>query len=168
MSCTATYTKVTDSELNEVQVQCRFTSTEAVRSFRGGHLDFHTAPELCFCCCCVFFVFFTSSSSVLLYVHGDRTDFQGRGGQGGHLDIHTAPELRNDLKPLVTIIRFPGEPRRSLWTITPIHISQKQQQRVSVSYHCSCHMLSYAEERWGEGEGGQMKSNEPERQNSWQ
>ena len=36
MSCTATYTKVTHSELNEVQVQCRFTSTETVRTIRDG------------------------------------------------------------------------------------------------------------------------------------
>ena len=32
-------------------------------------------------------------SSVLLYVHRDRTDYQGRGAQDGHLDFHIALEL---------------------------------------------------------------------------
>ena len=30
---------------------------------------------------------------MLLYVLGDRTDYQGRGAQDGHLDFHTAHEL---------------------------------------------------------------------------
>ena len=30
-----------------VRVQCRFTSTETRQTIRDGHLDFHTAPELC-------------------------------------------------------------------------------------------------------------------------
>ena len=32
-------------------------------------------------------------SSVLLYVHRDHKDYQGRGAQDVHLDFHTAPEL---------------------------------------------------------------------------
>ena len=31
-------------------------------------------------------------SSILLYVHRDHKDQQGRGAQDGHLDLHTAPE----------------------------------------------------------------------------
>ena len=30
---------------------------------------------------------------MLLYVHRDRTDYQGRESQDGHLDFHTAAEL---------------------------------------------------------------------------
>ena len=33
------------------------------------------------------------ASSVSLYVHRDRTDYQGRGTHDVHLDLHTAPEL---------------------------------------------------------------------------
>ena len=36
------------------------------------------------------------SSSVLLYVHSDHKDCQGRGAQDGHLNFHTAPELCRD------------------------------------------------------------------------
>ena len=39
-----------------------------------------------------------NSSSVLLYVHRDHKDYQGRGAQDGHLDFHTAPELGNRRK----------------------------------------------------------------------
>ena len=35
----------------------------------------------------------TPQSSLLLYVHRDRTNYQGRGARDGHLDFHTAPEL---------------------------------------------------------------------------
>ena len=35
-----------------------------------------------------------SSSSMLLYVHGKRTDYLGRGVQDGHLDFHTSPEFK--------------------------------------------------------------------------
>ena len=31
---------------------------------------------------------------MLLYVHRDNQDFQGRGAQDGHLDILTVPELQ--------------------------------------------------------------------------
>ena len=34
-----------------------------------------------------------SSSSVLLYIHRDHKDYEGRGAQDVHLDFHTAPEL---------------------------------------------------------------------------
>ena len=34
---------------------------------------------------------------MLLYVHRDDKDYQGRGAQDGHLDFHTAPELRPEL-----------------------------------------------------------------------
>ena len=30
---------------------------------------------------------------MLLYVHRDRKDYQGRGAQDGHLDFHTTAEL---------------------------------------------------------------------------
>ena len=40
-----------------------------------------------------FHSFLGRSSTVLLYVHRDRTDYQGRGAQDGHLDFHTAPEI---------------------------------------------------------------------------
>ena len=30
---------------------------------------------------------------MLIYVHGDRKDYYGRGAQDGHLDFYTAPEL---------------------------------------------------------------------------
>ena len=30
---------------------------------------------------------------MLLYVHRDRADYQGRGAQNDHLDFHAAPEL---------------------------------------------------------------------------
>ena len=127
--------------------------------FQGRPPRLSHSPWALFLLLLCFFVFFTSSSSVLLYVHGDRTGFQGQGAQDGHLDFHTAPELRNDLKPLVTIIRFPGEPRRSLWTITPIHISQKQQQRVSVSFTVRvtcCLMRKSAGEKGKEGKWSRM------------
>ena len=32
-------------------------------------------------------------SSVLLYVHRNPKDYEGRGTPDGHLDLHTAPEL---------------------------------------------------------------------------
>ena len=31
--------------------------------------------------------------SMLLYIHGDRMDYLGRGAKDGHLDFHTAPFL---------------------------------------------------------------------------
>ena len=34
-----------------------------------------------------------SAHSVLLYIHSDHEDRQGRGAQDGHLDFHTPPEL---------------------------------------------------------------------------
>ena len=46
---------------------------------QDGHLDFHTALELC--------------SLMLLYVHRDQTDYQGRGAQDGHVISHTLPKL---------------------------------------------------------------------------
>ena len=53
------------------------------RGAQDGHLDFHTAPELCESpvqCC------FTSKETIF-------KDYQGREAQDGHLDFHTAPEL---------------------------------------------------------------------------
>ena len=50
---------------------------------QDGHLDFHTAPELCrggWLVEC----YFTSTETVGLL---------GTGAQDGHLDFHTAPEL---------------------------------------------------------------------------
>ena len=32
-------------------------------------------------------------SLVLLHVHGDHKDYQGRGAHDDHLDFHTAPEF---------------------------------------------------------------------------
>ena len=49
---------------------------------QDGHLDFHTAPELCvldWLKCC-----FTSTETVGLL---------GTGAQDGHLDFYTSPEL---------------------------------------------------------------------------
>ena len=61
-----------------LMLKCCFTSTETVcllgTGAQDGHLDFHTAPELC--------------ASVLFYVHRNR-----RLIRDGHLDFHTAPEL---------------------------------------------------------------------------
>ena len=37
--------------------------------------------------------FESASSSVVLYVHRDHKDYQGRGAQDVHLDLHTAPQL---------------------------------------------------------------------------
>ena len=34
-----------------------------------------------------------TSSSVMIYVHWDRADYQGRVAQDVHLDFHTDPEL---------------------------------------------------------------------------
>ena len=44
-------------------------------------------------------------SSVLLYVHRDHKDYQGRGAQDVHLDFHTAPELRIDQLD-ISLIRY--------------------------------------------------------------
>ena len=68
-------------------MKCFFTSTETVgllgTEAQDGHLDFHTAPELCGVTslveCC-----FTSTETVGLL---------GTEAQDGHLDFHTAPEL---------------------------------------------------------------------------
>ena len=67
-------------------VECCFTSTKTVgllgMGAQDGHLDFHTASELCTLLlaeCC-----FTSTETVGLL---------GTGAQDGHLDLHTAPEL---------------------------------------------------------------------------
>ena len=44
-------TRLTEADVErKVQVQCCFTSTETVRTVRDGqdgHLNFHTAPDLC-------------------------------------------------------------------------------------------------------------------------
>ena len=68
-------------------LKCCFTSTETVvllgKGAQDGHLDIHTAPELCnyisWLKCC-----FTSTETVGLL---------GTGAQDGHLDSCTAPEL---------------------------------------------------------------------------
>ena len=81
-----TSVKIAQASLeSSVQVQCCFTSTETVRTIgdghaQDGHLDFHTATELCwqFVQSC-----FTSTETVGLL---------GSGDQDGHLDFHTAPE----------------------------------------------------------------------------
>ena len=68
-------------------LKCRFISTETVGLFnRDGHLDFHTAPELCL----------QLIGWMLLYVHRNR-----RLIKGGHLDFHTAPEL---CRPVVVVV----------------------------------------------------------------
>ena len=68
-------------------LECCFTSTETIcllgTGAQDGHLDFHTAPEVCVTwlilkCC------FTSTETVGLF---------GTGAQDGHHDFHTAPEL---------------------------------------------------------------------------
>ena len=64
------------------QVQCRFTSTETVRTFRDGDLDFHTAPEICITMCSFCF---TSTESIRTIRDGDPKDV--------HLDFDTAPGL---------------------------------------------------------------------------
>ena len=82
------------------------------RGAQDGHVDFHTAPELCkfefnvalrpqrpyglFGTVTLTFTQLLSSmnsSSMLLYVHTDHKDYLGRGAQDGHLDFHRAPEL---------------------------------------------------------------------------
>ena len=59
-TATSTFTQVLSSEIFHAFVLCCFTSTETVRTVRDqdGHLDFHTAAELCV-------------RSVLLYVYRD-------------------------------------------------------------------------------------------------
>ena len=39
--------------------------------------------------------------NVVLYAHGDRTDYQGQGAQGGHLDLHTTLELSSELTNVI-------------------------------------------------------------------
>ena len=39
--------------------------------------------------------------NVALYVHGDRTDYQGQGAQDGHLDLHTGLELSSELTNVI-------------------------------------------------------------------
>ena len=76
----------TAPELRNTLVECCFTSAETVgllgTGAQDGHLDFHTAPELCEIhqtqCC------FTSTETVGLL---------GTGAQDGHLDFRAAPEL---------------------------------------------------------------------------
>ena len=43
-----------------------------------------------------------NNSQILLYVHRNYKDCQGRGAQDGHLDFHTAPELwsETDVNPV--------------------------------------------------------------------
>ena len=65
-------------------VECCFTSDETAIGLLGtgaqdGHLDFHTAPELC--------------SLKLLYDHSKPYGLLGTGAQDVHLDFHTAPEV---------------------------------------------------------------------------
>ena len=60
-----------------VQVECCFSPTKNIRPSRLSHSCWTLR----------------SSNSLLLYVHRDRTDYQGRGAQDGHLDFHTAREL---------------------------------------------------------------------------
>ena len=72
------HAECSDSDKSAVRVQCCFRFTETVRGAQDVHLDFHTAPELWY-----------SPSPMLLYVHGDRTNYKGRGAQDGHLDFHT-------------------------------------------------------------------------------
>ena len=72
--------------LCRLRLKCCFTSTETVcllgTGAQDGHLDFHTAPELCLLgllkSC------FTSTETV---------GSLGTGAQNVHLDFHTVPEL---------------------------------------------------------------------------
>ena len=102
---------------------CCFTSTETVgllgTGAQDGHLDFHTAPELC--CqrlveCC-----FTSTEIVGLL---------GTGAQDGHLDFHTALQPTVKVEVLLYVHRnlrlirdgCPGRPpglSDSSWALQP-------------------------------------------------
>ena len=93
--------------------ECCFTSTETVgllgTGAQDGHLDSHTAPELCEVQFCI-----TSTETVGLLETG---------AQDGHLDSHTASELCQvqcciTSTETVRIIRD-GEPRTA--TSTFIH-----------------------------------------------
>ena len=68
-------------------LQCCSTSTETVRTIRGGEPRTSTSTFTQLLSSAV------GSSSVLLCVHRDRKDYQGRGAQDGHLGCRTAPEL---------------------------------------------------------------------------
>ena len=85
---TSTFTQLLNSPPTMVQVQCCFTPTETVRAIMDGEPRTSTST---------FTQLLSSnlgcSSSVLLYVHRDHKDCQGRGAQDVHLDFHTAPEL---------------------------------------------------------------------------
>ena len=72
---------------NTVRDQCRFTSTETVRTIRDEE------PRTATSTFTQHLSFVLSSRSVLLYVHRDRTDYLGRGAQDGHFaDFRTAHE----------------------------------------------------------------------------
>ena len=60
---------------------------------RGGHLVSGWAVTLLDTAVGGWAVRRSSSSSVLLYVHRDHKDYQGREAQDGHLEFHTAPEV---------------------------------------------------------------------------
>ena len=68
------------------EVTSCFTSTETVWTIRDGELRTSTST----------YTQLLSSNEeglVVLYVHRDRTEHQGRGAQDVHLDFHTASEL---------------------------------------------------------------------------
>ena len=50
------------------------------------------------------FLVFAGLVPMLLYVHRDRTDYQGPGTQDVLLDFHTAPELRTLMRPMLLYV----------------------------------------------------------------
>ena len=73
-----------------VSALCCFTSTETLRLIRDGHLDFHTAPELCECVILLV-------GWVLLYVHRNRRLIRDR-------EPRTATSTFTQLKTSASVI----------------------------------------------------------------
>ena len=61
-------------------------------------------------------------SSMLLYDHGDHTDYEGRGALDGHLDFHTALSRTSSRFASTEIIRTirDGEPTTATSTFTQL------------------------------------------------
>ena len=77
-----------------ILLQCCFTSTETVRTITNEERRTTTST----------FTQVLSSDgeairSMLLYVHRDRTDYDGRGAQDLHLVFHTTPERQGLFAP---------------------------------------------------------------------
>ena len=71
---------------------------------------------------------------MLLYVHGKRTDYLGRGAQDGHLDFHTSPELKFEfnvaLRPeTIRLIRGGENGGKGVWR-------WGKRESIYLSLHC--------------------------------